>query len=100
MILYNVTVNISRMAEAEWMNWMKTVHVPEVMATGLPIAHKMLRLLTEVENEGTTYSVQYTFRTMDDFLAYQNEFQAELQQKHHDRYRERYVAFRTLLEEV
>jgi hypothetical protein len=100
MILYNVTVNISRMAEQEWMEWMKTVHIPEVMATGLPVAHKMLRLLTEVENEGTTYSVQYTFATMDDYFDYEKNHQAELQQKHHTRYKDRYVAFRTLLEEV
>ncbi len=100
MILYNITVNISRMAEQEWMEWMKTVHIPEVLATGLPVAHKMLRLLTEVENEGTTYSVQFTFRTMEDFVAYEKGYQADLQQKHHARYKDRYVSFRTLLEEV
>lgn len=79
---------------------MKNVHVPEVMATGLPVAHKMLRLLTEIENEGTTYSIQYSFRSMEDYLAYQTLHQADLQQKHHSRYAERYVSFRTLLEEV
>lgn len=100
MILYNVTVNISRMAEKEWLDWMKNVHVPEVMATGIPVQHKMLRLLTEIENEGTTYSVQYSFRSMEDYLAYQTQHQDELQQKHHARYAERYVSFRTLLEEI
>lgn len=88
------------MAEQEWMQWMKAVHIPEVMATGLPVAHKILRLLTEVENEGTTYSIQFTFRTIEDFISYENQHQAELQQKHHARYKDRYVAFRTLLEEV
>jgi hypothetical protein len=100
MILYNITVNISRMAEQEWMQWMKDVHIPEVMATGLPVAHKMLRLLTEVENEGTTYSIQFTFKTRDDYFAYESQHQASLQQKHHLRYKERYVSFQTLLEEV
>ena len=100
MIFYNITVNISRMAEKEWFDWMRAVHIPDIMATGLPVAHKMLRLLTEIENEGTTYSIQFTFREMDDYLTYQNEHQARLQQDHHGRFGDRYVAFRTLLEEV
>lgn len=100
MILYNTTVNISRMAEKEWFDWMKNVHIPDSMATGLPVEYKMLRLLTEIENEGVTYSIQFSFREMNDYLTYQNEHQARLQQDHHARYKERYVAFRTLLEEV
>lgn len=100
MLLYNVTVNISRMAENEWLDWMRTVHIPEVMATGLPKANKILRLLTEIENEGSTYSIQYSFASMNDYVVYQSEHQGSLQQKHHDRYKERYVSFRTLLEEI
>jgi len=100
MILYNITVNISRMAEQEWMQWMKDVHIPAIMATGLPVAHKMLRLLTEVENEGTTYSIQFSFNTLDDYYTYESKHQVELQHEHHARYKDRYVTFRTLLEEV
>ncbi len=100
MILHNITVNISRIAEMEWFDWVRTVHIPDYMATGLPIDHKMLRLLTEIENEGTTYSIQFFFKNMEDFLTYQNEHQARLQQDHHRRFKDRYVEFRTLLEEI
>ncbi len=100
MILYNTTYNISRLAEQDWLDWMKTVQIPAMMATGLPTENKLLRLLTEIENEGVTYSLQYSFRTMEDYLAYQTEHQAEFQQRHHDRYKDRYVSFRTLLEEI
>ena len=100
MILYNTTYNISSLAEQDWLAWMKTVQVPAMMATGLPTEHKMLRLLTELENEGVTFSVQYSFRTMEDYLAYQTQHQADLYQRHHDRYKEQYVSFRTLLEEI
>ncbi|MFN4147394.1 MAG: DUF4286 family protein [Runella sp.] len=100
MILYSVTVNINHEAEQDWLGWMKNVHIPEVMATGLPVEHKFLRLLTEVENEGTTYSCQYYFRTMEDYFTYEQLHSKALQQKHHLRFQNRYVAFRTLLEEV
>jgi len=100
MIIFNITVNISYAAEKEWLMYMKQIHIPEILATGLPTEHKLLRLLTEIENEGSTYTSQFAFRTMEDFLAYQTNHQAELQEKHHERFNGQYVSFRTLLEEA
>jgi hypothetical protein len=100
MIIFNITVNISYAAEKEWLQYMKTVHIPEILATKLPLECKLLRLLTEIENEGSTYTSQFTFRTMEDFLAYQTHFQADLQERHHALFNGQYVSFRTLLEEA
>lgn len=100
MILYNVTINIDSAVEAEWLAWMQNVHVPEVMATGLPVASKVMRLLTEIDNGGATYAFQYSFRTMDDYLTYQNDHSPALQAKVAQRYKDKFVAFRTLLEEL
>jgi hypothetical protein len=100
MILFNITVNISQAAEKDWLRFMKEVHIPEIMASGLPLETKLLRLLTEIDNEGVTYTNQFIFRTMEDFLAYQTNYQAELQDKHHQKFNGQYVSFRTLLEEA
>lgn len=100
MIIFNITVNISYPAEKEWLMYMKQIHIPEIVATGLVVEHKLLRLLTEIENEGSTYTSQFTFRTMEDFLAYQTTLQTEFEEKHHERFNGHYVSFRTLLEEA
>ena len=100
MILFNITVNISHAAEKEWLKYMKETHIPAIMASGLPVETKLLRLLTEIENEGATYTNQFIFRTMEDFMAYQTEFQADLQERHHEKFNGQYVSFRTLLEEA
>ena len=100
MILFNITVNISQAAEKDWLRFMKEVHIPEIMASGLPLETKLLRLLTEIDNEGVTYTNQFIFRKMEDFLAYQTNYQAELQDKHHQKFNGQYVSFRTLLEEA
>jgi len=100
MIIFNITVNISYAAEKDWLHYMKTVHIPEILETTLPLECKLLRLLTEIENEGSTYTSQFTFRTMEDFLAYQTNFQADIQERHHQRFNGQYVSFRTLLEEA
>lgn len=100
MIIYNITVNISYAAEKQWITYMKSTYIPEIIATKLPIECKLLRLLTEIDNEGSTYTTQFSFLTMEDFLAYQTHFQAELQEKHHQIFNGQYVSFRTLLEEA
>ncbi|QRR03358.1 DUF4286 family protein [Dyadobacter sandarakinus] len=100
MIIYNITVNISYAAEKNWLHYMKQEHLPAIMATGLPVDARVLRLLTEIENEGSTYTSQFTFRTMEDFLAYQTGFQSEFQERHHAIFNGQYVSFRTLLEEA
>ncbi|MEZ4905029.1 MAG: DUF4286 family protein [Spirosomataceae bacterium] len=98
MILYSVTININRTVETDWLQWMKQVHIPEAIAAGLPLENKLLRLLTEIENEGTTFSCQYYFQTMEDYFTYEKIHSPALQQKHHERYQNQYVSFRTLLE--
>jgi hypothetical protein len=100
MIIFNITVNISYEAEKDWLHYMKTVHIPEILATGVPLECKLLRLLTEIENEGSTYTTQFSFRTMEDFLAYQTSHQTRFQEQHHELFNGQYVSFRTLLEEA
>ncbi|MEZ0608897.1 DUF4286 family protein [Fibrella sp. WM1] len=100
MILYNITMNVDLRIEREFLRWMKDVHVPDVMNTGLPINNNVLKLLTEIDNGGATYTFQYWFQTMEDFLTYQSRYQPALQQQVADRYTNRYTSFRTLLEEV
>lgn len=100
MIIYNITININYPAEKDWLRFMKQEQQPGMLATGIPTDVKIFRLLTEIENEGSTYTTQLTFRTMEDFLAYQTDFQDEFVERHHSLFNGHYVSFRTLLEEV
>ena len=100
MILYNITFSIVQEAEQEWLFWMKNEHIPEAMATGLPAENRLLRLLTEIDNGGVTYTCQYYFKTMAEYELYQALHLPQLQQKHDQRYRNRYASFQTVLEDV
>lgn len=99
MILYNVTVNIDKSVEDEWLHWMKEQHIPEVMETGMFVENKIFRLLQE-EPQGSTYSIQYFAKSMEDIQQYQMEYAPGLQKAHTDKYANKFVAFRTLLESV
>jgi len=98
MILYNVTVNIDNAIAEEWLQWMKEVHIPEVMATTYFIKNQIARMVDEEDNGGTTYAIQYFARNMEDLLEYQRDYAPALQAKHTERYKDRYVAFRSVLE--
>ncbi len=100
MILYNITINIENDIQAEWLQWMQEHHIPSILLTGLFVDNKILKLLTEIENSGTTYSFQYFLNSMEDYMTYEHNFAASLRAEHDARYGGRYVAFRTLLEVI
>ena len=101
MILYNVTVNVEDSIREEWIKWMREIHIPEVMQTGLFKEHKLLHLLNEEDgNTGATFAIQYFCETMQDYDKYQAEFAKNLQFEHSRRYKGKFVAFRTLLEVI
>lgn len=101
MIIYNVTVNVENNTKDEWLKWMKEVHIPDVINTGLFQGHKFLRLLNEEENNtGTTFAIQYFCESMQKLQEYMGQHAPALQKEHTERYKDKFVAFRTLLEEV
>ena len=73
MILFNVTIILDDEIQNEWLNWMKTKQIPDVMNTGCFVSNRMLKVV-DSPNEGVTYCVQY----ISDSLENLNEFR----QKH------------------
>lgn len=99
MILYNVTVNIDHEVEQEWLQWMKDVHIPEVMSTGKFVSSRIYKVLADDEG-GTTYAIQYSCAKMEHYELYRDEHASQLQAETQKKFGGRYVAFRTLLEAV
>ncbi len=97
-ILYSVTVKIDNQVHDDWLEWMKKVHIPDVMATEMFESSRICRILSQDESEGVSYSIQYICPNMKTLQQYSAKFAIKLQQEHADRYKNKYVAFRTLLE--
>lgn len=100
MIIYNVTIKVDREIHDEWVHWMKTVHIPDVMNTGYFNDHRMMRILAEDESDGISYAIQYHARNMSDYFEYQEKEAPRLQKETNDRYKDRFVAFRTIMRVV
>mgnify|MGYP002621856477 CR=1 FL=1 len=99
MIFYNVTINIEASVLSEWLDWMKHEHIPEVLATGYFVSGRICRLLVE-EESGVTYSIQYGCESLEKLKEYQEKCAPELQKKHNKKFEGKFVAFRSVMEEV
>lgn len=99
MYIYNVTLNVEETIHDEWVQWMKHIHIPAMLATGK--FHKALMTRVQVEEEmgGITYSVQYrtdSKATLDRYYAED----AETLRAQSKPFEGKFVAFRTELEVV
>ena len=97
MILYNVTVSIDYDIHKSWLKWMKEIHIPNVLATGLFIENKIAKIHAEEEG-GISYSIQYLLKSWEDYHNYKNNYSLELQKEYHAAYGNKSVSFRTVLE--
>lgn len=96
MILYNVTLSIDESTHQEWLQWMREVHIPQVLATGCFLESRISRIQGEEEG-GVTFSVMYLSPSQEKYDEYQRDHAPALQADHAQRYNGRFAAFRTVL---
>lgn len=100
MFIYNVTISITKEAEAEWVQWIREVHIPDVLQTGMFSGHRFYKVLSHDDPATSSYCIMYSVDLLDNFVKYLNELAPALRKKVDDKFGGRYAAFRTLLEEI
>jgi hypothetical protein len=96
MVLYNVTVSIDREIEQEWLEWMRQLHIPQVMETGCFLESRISKIPGE-EDGGSANSCLYLAPTSEKLDEYHAKYAQALQQDHAQRYGGKFAAFRTNL---
>ena len=97
MIIYNVTVTVEEDIKDDWLSWMKDEHIPEVMNCGIFIKAQIKRIITKSDNQNT-FAVAYTCLNIKALHQYQINYADNFQKKHIDRYGDKAVGFRTIME--
>lgn len=100
MLIYNVTIKVDESIATDWVQWMRQEHIPNIMDTGCFAEYKMVRLLDIDDSEGPTYAVQYFATTMDDYQQYLRQHAPRIRKESIDKWGDRFIAFRTLMEVV
>lgn len=98
-IVYSVTVKVEEDVLQDWLQWMQAVHIPDVMKTDLFESARLARIINSKE-DGDSYSVQYICKSMAAMHEYEVKHAPALKQDHIQRYEGKFLAYRTLLEEV
>lgn len=97
MIIYNVTTILEESIEQDYLDYMKDIHMPEVMASGAFSTCNLLKL-TEPDNEGVTYCAQYITDDIQKLNQYRANISPKLQEDFKQKFNNHYVAFRSVLE--
>jgi hypothetical protein len=100
MFIYNVTIKIDWAIQEAWVQWMKQEHMPEVVKTGCFTGSQLVRLLDTDEKDGPTYAAQYFAESKPDYNRYIEIHAAILRQKAFDKWGDRFIAFRSLMQVV
>lgn len=100
MILYNVTVNVEKDVEKEWLDWMKNIHIPFVLKTNLFEENKIFRIMHDSEDAGINYSIQYFAKDMQAVMTYQLQYFDQHNALVQKQFPKKLAIFMTLLELV
>ena len=100
MLIYNVTIKVEEAIAVAWMQWLLQEHIPEVMKTGCFSSNKVVRLLEIDDSEGPTYAIQYLAESKADYHRYIENFAPLLRQKSVDKWGNKFIAFRSLMQVV
>lgn len=100
MFIYNVTVKVTHGIEVKWLEWMKNIHMDEVLATGMFDNYNLYRLYESADEEGVTYVAQYH---TDSLARYENYIQVHapiMREKGFQLFGDQFIAFRSVLEKI
>ncbi len=99
MLVYNETFIVDDAIVDQWLTWIKTNHIPSVLATGAFDGYKALTVL-DSPNEGITYCIQYHTDTIERYSDFYYKHMEQLHQAHNAQFEERFALFHTLMETI
>ncbi|MDN3659245.1 DUF4286 family protein [Ferruginibacter paludis] len=100
MIIYNVTTKIDASIKNDWVEWAKNEHIPEIVGTGCFSNATLAQLLETDDTEGPTYTIQYHAESKALYNAYIEKFAPLMRQKAFDKWGNKFIAFRSLMQVV
>lgn len=100
MFIYNVTIQVSHSIKDAWVEWMKTKHIPDVMATNCFIKYQFVKVIDIDETEGVTYAAQYYAESKAQYNRYIELFATALRDDATRSWGNQYIGFRSLMEVV
>lgn len=100
MFIYNVTTHVEPNIEKQWLDWMNSDHLPQMLKTGKFKKALIFKIITEDDMGGVSYATQYHCESRIEFERYQKEDADRLKNHTIQRFGEQILSFRTELEQI
>jgi len=101
MIYYQINIIVKKEVESEWLEWMKTTHIPDILNTKYFISHKISKVIKPVsEDDAVVYSVVYKCESFEKYLEYSQKEAPILQKQHAEKFNGKVTAYRNVMEAV
>jgi len=97
LIIYSVTVVIKKDVEESWLEWMKEIHIKEVMKTGYFTDWEMQKqIIPELAADESTYVIDYKTSSLDQYNEYLMKEAPRLQKEHTEKFYGKFKASRAV----
>jgi len=100
MIIYNITTKVRRDVADEWLQWLKEVHVKDILDTGCFTDFKIVKLLEIDEEEGPTYALQLFADSKAIYNQYVEKFAGKMRQAAFDKWGDKFISIRSVMQIV
>lgn len=100
MIIYNTTYTLDAAIQYEWTYWVRTDYLSVILETGLVTATRVLRLISDVGQQGVVYTIQLEFSDLSAYETFSADFIDLFYGRMAFRFGTKLASFSTVLEEV
>ena len=100
MIIYNITTKVHHSISAEWLQWLKDVHVNDVMQSECFTEFKIVKLLEVDEVEGPTFAVQFFADSKALYNRYIEKFAGEMRNRSFAKWGDKFISIRSVMQIV
>ncbi len=99
MYIYNITFNVDKEIEKEWLQYIKEVFIPQMLRSGLLRSALTSKIMVD-EIQGISYSIQFAAGNKKDLKKFISEELQPILHKLHTKFSPKMVYFATELDVV
>jgi len=100
MFIYNITSKVSWEIHEDWIRWMLSEQILEVLETGLFLKYQLVRLQDVDDTDGPTFAVQYYLDNRLNYDQYIQQYAHLHREKAAAKWGGDVISFRTLMEVI
>lgn len=98
MLIFNTTYQVTTKHTDNWIQWIKTDHIPFMMNSGVFLEPQISKIVGSEDETGVSFSVQFMIENMDTLVHWHKQYATEFQNIVTNKFGTEVVFFSTVLE--